>query len=75
MLCVLVRIHRTRHISSLILKKRNRSEEKILGTTIDSNLKFESQVKNLWKKASQMIWALSRLTNYLNDSEKKQTKF
>ena len=51
------------------------SEEKILGITIDNKLKFKSHVKNLRKEASQKIWALSRLTNYLNDSEKKQLIF
>ena len=48
---------------------KNRGEEKILGITIDNKLKFKSHVKNLCKKASQKIWALSRLANYL----KKQT--
>ena len=50
---------------------KNGSEEKILEITIDNKLKFKSHVKNLCKKASQKIWALSRLTNYLNDSVKK----
>ena len=51
---------------------KNSSEDKILGITIDNKLKFKSHVKNLCRKASQKIWALSRLTNHLNDSEKKQ---
>ena len=51
---------------------KNSSEEKSLGTTIDNKLKFKSHVKNLCKKASQKIWTLSRLTNYVNDSEKKK---
>ena len=50
---------------------KNSSEEKILGITTDNKLKFKSHVKNLCTKASQKIWALSRLTNYLNDSKKK----
>ena len=50
---------------------KNSSEEKILGITIDNKLKFKSHVKKLCKKASQKIWALSRITNYLNDSDKK----
>ena len=49
---------------------KNSRENKILEITIDNELKFKSHVKNLCKKASQKIWALSRLTNYLNDSEK-----
>ena len=54
---------------------KNSNEEKILGTTIGNKLKFKSHVKNLRKKASQKIWALSRLTNYLNDSEKNNFLF
>ena len=49
----------------------NSIEEKTLGITIDNKLKFKSHVKNLCKKASKKTWALSRLTNYVNDSEKK----
>ena len=44
---------------------KNSSEEKILGITIGNKLKFKSHVKNVCKKASQKIWALSLLTNYL----------
>ena len=54
---------------------RDSSEEKILGITIDNKLKFKSHVRNLCKKASKKIRALSRLTNYLNDSEKKKKNF
>ena len=50
---------------------KNSSKERILGITIDNKLKFKCHVKNLRKKASQKIWVLSRLTNYLNDSVKK----
>ena len=50
---------------------KNSKEEKILGVIIDNKLRFKSHVKNLCKKASQKIWALSRLINYFNDSEKK----
>ena len=48
---------------------KNSSEKKI-AITIDNKLKFKSHVKNLCKKVSQKIWALSTLTNYSNDSEK-----
>ena len=40
-------------------------------SNIDNKLRFKSHVKNLCKKASQNIWALSRLINYLNDSAKE----
>ena len=50
---------------------KNSKEEKILRISIDNKLRFKSHMKNLCKKASQKMWALSRLINYLNDSEKK----
>ena len=43
-----------------------RKEEKILGVIINNKLRFKSHVKNLCKKSSQKIWALSSLINYLN---------
>ena len=55
------------------LEMKRSKEEKILGVIIDNKLRFKSHVKNLCKKASQKIWALSRLVNYLNDSKKKMT--
>ena len=48
----------------------NCSEEKILGIIINSKLKFKSRIKNLCKRVSQKIRALSSLTSYLNNSEK-----
>ena len=42
---------------------KNSIEEKILGVIIENKLRFKSDVKNLCKKASQKIWALSRLIN------------
>ena len=53
------------------IEMKNSKEKKILGVIIDNILRFESHVKNLCKKASQKTWALPRLINYLNDSEKK----
>ena len=50
---------------------KNSSREKVLGIIINNKLKFKNHVKYLCKKASKEIWALSRLTNYLNNSEKK----
>ena len=52
------------------IEMKNSKEEKTLGVIIDNNLSFKSHIKNLCKKASQKIWALSRLTNYLNNSKK-----
>ena len=53
------------------IEMKNSKEEKMLGVIIDNILRFKSQVKNLSKKASKNIWALSCLINYLNDSKKK----
>ena len=40
---------------------KNSMEDKILGVIIDNKLRLKSHVKILCKKASQKIWALSRL--------------
>ena len=53
------------------IDKKNSKVEKILGIIIDNKLRFKSHIKNLCKKASQKIWALSCLMNYLSDSKKK----
>ena len=50
---------------------KNSNKEKFLGITIDNKLTFESHVTDLCTKASQKIGALSRIKNYLDDSQKK----
>ena len=52
------------------LVMKNSKKQKILGFTIDNKLTFKSHIKNLCKKASRKIGALSRLSNHLNDSQK-----
>ena len=49
----------------------NSKEQKILGVVIDSKLNFKSHISELCKKASQKVAALSRLSSYPHDSEKK----
>ena len=49
----------------------NSKEQKIVGVIIDNKLNFKSYISELCKKASQKIAALSRLSSYLNNSEKK----
>ena len=44
---------------------KNRKEQKILGVTIDNKLTFKSHIKSLFKKVSQEIGALSRLSNHI----------
>ena len=48
----------------------NNKEEKILGVIIDNRQTFSSHIRELCKKASQKISALSRLSNPFNYSEK-----
>ena len=48
----------------------NSKGEKILGVIMDKRLTFSSQIKELCKKASQKISALSSISNQLTDSEK-----
>ena len=49
----------------------NRREQKILGVIIENKLNFKSHMSELWKKASQKIAALSRLSSYLHNLRKK----
>ena len=49
----------------------NSKQQKNLGVTIDNKLNFKSRINELCKKSSQKISALSRLSRYLHNSEKK----
>ena len=49
----------TFNFKGLVMK--NSKEQTILGVTIDNKLTFKSHTKNLCKKASQKVRALSRL--------------
>ena len=49
----------------------NSEEQKVLGVIIDNKLNFKSHISELCKKTSQKIAALSRLSSYLSNSEKK----
>ena len=49
----------------------NSKERKILSVTIDNKLNFKSHISELCKTSSQKIAALSRLSSYLHNSEKK----
>ena len=48
----------------------NSREEKILGAIIGNRLIFSSHIREVCKKASQKISALSRISNQLSHSEK-----
>ena len=44
----------------------NSSSEKLLGITIDTNLKFDIHVNYLCKKVSQKLKALTRIASLIN---------
>ena len=44
---------------------KNSHEEKLLGVLIDANLSFEKHVSNICRKASNKLFALSRMSAYL----------
>ena len=48
-------------------------EQKLLGISVDKNLSFKGHVESLCKKASQKLHALSRISNYMDDRQVKQT--
>ena len=68
-LYALARIQKMK-LSSLKILSGITAKKKILGVTIDNRFTFSNHIKELCKKASQKISALSRISNQLNDSEK-----
>ena len=52
------------------IKLPNSRNEKILGAIIDNELKFDSHITGMCKKASQKLGGLNRISSLL-DSEKK----
>ena len=49
----------------------NSEHVKLLGITIDNELKFNKHVSNLCKKASQKLHALCRISQYMSMSQKR----
>ena len=45
---------------------RNSSWEKIFGVFFDSRLAFQSHLENIFKKASQKLNVISRITSYMD---------
>ena len=68
--CVLEKIQKKPFFFKGLVMK-NDKDQKILGVTLDNKLNFKNHIKNLCKKASEKIGALSRLSNHLNDSQKR----
>ena len=50
---------------------KNSKSERLLGITIDSNLKFDEHVRNLCSKASQKLHALARVSGFMNLPQRK----
>ena len=44
---------------------------KILGIITDSSLAFDIQVKKICKKVSEILTGISRISNFLSESERK----
>ena len=49
----------------------NSSYEKILGVYFDNKLNFKTHINKLCKKASQRLYALARMSNFMSCQEKK----
>ena len=62
---------KTKHCYSIIFLWKIPTNKKILGVIIDDKLNFKSHISELSKKASQKIAALSRLSSYPVNSDKK----
>ena len=52
-------------------KLKNTSLNEILGVTIDRKLKFDKHVKHIYKKASNRLNALTRMTNIFDPFQEK----
>ena len=71
--CHLLLSENTKHVACINhIQIENKTSEKLLGVTIDSDLKFDIHVNNLCKKATQKLNALARISGYM-DSSKKRT--
>ena len=58
----------TININGSIIKSSN--SQKLLGVTIDSNFTFQEHINNLYRKPSQKLHALSRISHYLSPNKK-----
>ena len=67
-LCALKETLKTKHL--FLKTKYNCCEQKNNVISIDNKLAFKYIVKNLCKKDLQKVWALARLSRYLNNTQK-----
>ena len=70
-LCVSGITRKTKHSYSIAALTENSNEQKIRGVIIENKLNFKSHLSELRKEACQNIAALSRLSSYLHNAEKK----
>ena len=56
------------------IQKENNTSEKLLGVTIDSDLKFDIHVNSVCKKATEKLNALARNSGYIDSSKKTVMK-
>ena len=50
---------------------KNSTEEKLLGVKFDPNLSFENHVNSLCKKVSQKLYALARISHYMDLNKRR----
>ena len=55
-----------------VVQIKNSQSEKLLGITIDNDLKLEDRINNICRKASAKISALSRVAPYMDLPKRKQ---
>ena len=49
----------------------SKDEQILLGITIDSSLTFENRINSIWKKVSQKLNALAKITPYMNIQKRR----
>ena len=75
-ICISVPLSRSNELTVKIngkeKNKNSKNKEKLLGITIDKELKFEDHVNNICRKASAKISALPRIAPYMDLPRRKQ---
>ena len=67
--CHVLMSENTEHVACINhIQIENNTSTKLLGVTIDSDLKFDIHVNNLCKKATQKLNALARSSGYMDSS-------
>ena len=63
--------HNSINIKSSLPVIKSSNSEKILGIAIDSDFAFGEHINMLCRKASQKLYALSRISQYLSQHKKR----